>query len=405
MNWTGLFLLTVSTCTLCCSSSKSHEHLFGKLSLANDGISDIISLINRERLQYSTLRDISSAALSNEDIEENIESSLPCLVDAHLSLRADRWLPRVCQEESTMALCNDELKRANSAVIVKTTGTTIVGLVVHFPENNISFCVLAADTRATTGSLVADRRADKLHRLGPWACAAGAGTSADLDHLTRECYYHTKLQARLEQMLGYDGTSSTDAVCSLAYSVRTIASWLQQRLLQEKGSCQANLILGGVDSSKGHAKLMALHPHGSVDSNLQYTALGSGGMAALGVLERDYVRLVANLTDVAINQDEIRQAAVRLAVRAVRAGIINDLGSGSQVDVCVISCKEGATYTWGQWPEDTLPGTNSTLEELKSPSVNGFGSVPFAIKATRQVRLSTPDRNRQLAREFEEVLP
>lgn len=38
-----------------------------------------------------------------------------------------------------------------------------------------------------------------------------------------------------------------------------------------------------------------------------------------------------------------RQDAIALVARAIRSGIFNDLGSGSNVDICVIT-KDGAEY-------------------------------------------------------------
>lgn len=58
---------------------------------------------------------------------------------------------------------------------------------------------------------------------------------------------------------------------------------------------------------------------------MNFVSLGSGSVAASGVLETEYKE---NMTF-----DE----AKALAVKAISAGIIEDLGSGSQVDVCLIS--------------------------------------------------------------------
>lgn len=43
---------------------------------------------------------------------------------------------------------------------------------------------LAADTRATAGSIVADKNCEKLHNLAPNIYCAGAGTAADCNHVT-----------------------------------------------------------------------------------------------------------------------------------------------------------------------------------------------------------------------------
>lgn len=58
---------------------------------------------------------------------------------------------------------------------------------------------------------------------------------------------------------------------------------------------------------------------------MNYVSLGSGSLAASGILETEYKE---NMTF---------EQAQALAVKAISAGIIEDLGSGSQVDVCLIS--------------------------------------------------------------------
>ena len=51
-----------------------------------------------------------------------------------------------------------------------------------------------------------------------------------------------------------------------------------------------NLLVGGYDTFSERATLAAIHPHGSMDI-ITYGALGSGGLAATGVLEARYPRI------------------------------------------------------------------------------------------------------------------
>lgn len=55
-----------------------------------------------------------------------------------------------------------------------------------------------------------------------------------------------------------------------------------------------------------------------------YHTTGSGSLAAMAILETNYKD---NMT-----KDE----AIKLVVMAIEAGIYHDLGSGSNVDVCII---------------------------------------------------------------------
>ena len=96
---------------------------------------------------------------------------------------------------------------------------------------------------------------------------------------------------------------------------------LKRRLFQYQGQVSAALVLGGVDSTGAH--LYTIYPHGSTDK-LPYVTMGSGSLAAMAVLESGFA------------DDLSEAAAIALVARAIRAGIFNDLGSGSNVDVTVI---------------------------------------------------------------------
>ena len=75
---------------------------------------------------------------------------------------------------------------------------------------------------------------------------------------------------------------------------------------------------------------MQVFPHGSTDA-LPYATMGSGSLNAMAVFESSY------------EDDMERDAAVDLVTRAIRSGIYNDLGSGSNVDICVIR-RDGVEY-------------------------------------------------------------
>jgi 20S proteasome subunit beta 2 len=116
-----------------------------------------------------------------------------------------------------------------------------------------------------------------------------------------------------------------------------------------------------------------------------YAALGSGGLAATGVLESRYPKIGSGSCSL--------EEGMRLAVDAVTAGVKNDLGSGSRVDVCIIA-KEGVLYRravvkeevleWMVRQEDLIDVT-AEKRPRGSSGVNGFGNVPFAIQSEKVV--------------------
>ena len=97
---------------------------------------------------------------------------------------------------------------------------------------------------------------------------------------------------------------------------------LKQHLFRYQGHIGAYLVVAGVDPTGAH--LFTVHAHGSTDK-LPYVTMGSGSLAAMSVFETQWKR---NLT---------REDAVKLCADAIQAGIWNDLGSGSNVDVAVIT--------------------------------------------------------------------
>jgi len=97
---------------------------------------------------------------------------------------------------------------------------------------------------------------------------------------------------------------------------------LRQLLFPYQGYISAALILGGVDIHG--PQLHMIHPHGSSD-RLPYASMGSGSLAAMAVLESGWREGLST------------EAAANLARDAIRAGILNDEGSGGFVDVVVVT--------------------------------------------------------------------
>jgi len=187
------------------------------------------------------------------------------------------------------------------------TGTTIVGCVY---KDGI---VLGADTRATEGNIVADKNCEKIHYITDNIRCCGAGTAADTEFTT------ALIASNMELHQLSTGRKPR---------VVTAMTMLKQRLFQHQGHIGAALVLGGVDPSGVH--LFTVAPHGSTDK-LPYVTMGSGSLAAMAVFESGWR---ANMS---------REEALELVRKAICAGIFNDLGSGSNVDACIITA-DGTEY-------------------------------------------------------------
>merc|ERR1719400_586163 len=183
------------------------------------------------------------------------------------------------------------------------TGTTIAGIV--FDKG----VVLGADTRATAGPIVAQKNCEKIHYIAPNIYCCGAGTAADTENVTE------MISSQLSLMRLNTATQSR---------VVMALTRLKRYLFRYMGYVSAALVLGGVDSTGPH--LHTVWPHGST-STVPFVTMGSGSLAAMAVFESEDTRKEQ------INEEQ----AMDMVKKAILSGIMNDLGSGSNVDLCVIT--------------------------------------------------------------------
>lgn len=186
------------------------------------------------------------------------------------------------------------------------TGTTIVGC--KFKGG----VIIAADTRATAGNIVADKNCEKLHRLAPKIWCAGAGTAADTEMVTQLISSNLELHSLSQNR---------------PPRVITALTLLKQHLFKYQGHLGAYLIVAGTDPTGAH--LLSVQAHGSTDIG-EYQSLGSGSLAAMAVLETGF------------KPDMTKEEAMKLCADAIESGIWNDLGSGSNVDLCVMEIGKDA---------------------------------------------------------------
>ncbi|CBJ31383.1 proteasome subunit beta 2 [Ectocarpus siliculosus] len=247
------------------------------------------------------------------------------------------------------------------------TGTTIAGVVF---EGGV---VLGADTRATGGKTVCDRNCDKIHILASNIACCGAGTSADAVRITEGARLALLRMAREMQACLPSSRSPLLQCQSRADEERALASCdsgldevqrkhlrvgaaallLKRHLFRYQGTVSAALVLGGVDVIGEH--IYQIHEGGSL-AEVEFTAMGSGSLAALSVLERGYRE---NLTE---------QEAKELVLEGIAAGIDNDLGSGSNIDLCVITAERGLEHHRGAWTDPGLDDDDIAARELPEGS-------------------------------------
>lgn len=210
-------------------------------------------------------------------------------------------------------------KRGYNSPKTTKTGTTIAGILYK------DGVILGADTRATSGPIVADKNCEKIHYIAPNIYCCGAGTAADTENVT------SLISSQLELH-----RLSTSRPVRLV----TAMTLLKQYLFRYQGHIGAALVLGGVDVEG--PSLYTIYPHGSTDK-LPYVTMGSGSLAAMSVFESKWKR------------DMDLEEAKALVKDAILAGIFNDLGSGSNVDLCVITKERAHILRNYLKPNDRVP--------------------------------------------------
>ncbi len=397
------------------STTNQKGYYFPKLSHTKGIYDDISRSISTSIIDSIIHQQHSSEKFVNDfddhEGEDSTTVQLTVRLDDHTNNKNHNYIDESSHHRTTRTSKNFKTLK---------TGTTIVGV------KTSTHVIIGADTRATEGQVVADKKCEKVHQLSKnvWCC--GAGTSADLDALTRKIRYSFLLKSMIEDSIGNDnddsyeyhedideggdgdgGNMNTVTASSNDYvmegveddmghplgitSVSAMCHTIREELYKYNGEIGANLVLGGFDPCTNRPILVAVHPHGSIDI-IPYTALGSGSLAAMGFLESRY--------KVGLSLDE----AIELVIDAVKAGINNDLGSGSQVDLCIID-NRGVRYKRGVVIEERLVESKVDREEMRKllskhtlesathdstsssstmpviDGVNGFGALPYRIKS------------------------
>jgi len=258
------------------------------------------------------------------------------------------------------ALRNEELLSdqniAKSLPKLTKTGTTIAGLV--FKDG----VVLGADTRSTSGPVVANKNCKKIHYMAPNVYCCGAGTAADCDQVTAMISSQLTLQRR-------NTGEPTRVVCALTR--------LKRFLFGYQGYISAALVLGGVDQDGPH--LHTIWPHGSTDT-LPYVTMGSGSLAAMAVFEDEY------------KTDMSKEDAMELIQRAIFSGISNDMGSGSNVDLLVIK-QDGSTEDYRNRFKMKIPAVKSYKMDFPrgTTPISSIKVLKHNVKAASLINTTIPE--------------
>ena len=180
-------------------------------------------------------------------------------------------------------------------------GTTTVGIKAK------DGVVLCADMRASAGYFIANNNTMKIQQLDDHAGLTLAGGVADAQNITDILKYHASLH-RIQKQEPIPIKSLT-RLTSLIFH-------------QNRGyPFIADILLGGYDNN-GPA-LFNIDMFGSVEEK-SYVTTGSGSPVAYGLLEEEYH------TDLTVEEAKI------IALRAVKAAITRNIGTGDGINIAII---------------------------------------------------------------------
>jgi len=184
-------------------------------------------------------------------------------------------------------------------------GTTTVGIKAK------DGVILCADMRASAGYFIANNNTMKIQKIDEHAGITMAGGVADAQNITDILRYHANIH-RIEKQEPIPIKSLT-RLTSLIFH-------------QNRGyPFIADILVGGYDNA-GPA-LFNIDMFGSVEEKT-YVTTGSGSPVAYGLLEEEY------------RDDLTVEEAKVIALRAVKAAITRNIGTGDGINVSIID-KDG----------------------------------------------------------------
>ena len=180
-------------------------------------------------------------------------------------------------------------------------GTTTVGI------KATDGVVLCADMRASAGYFIANNNTMKIQQIDDHAGMTMAGGVADAQNITDILRYHANLH-RVEK--------------NQPISIKSLTRLASLIFHQNRGyPFMADILVGGYDNH-GPA-LFNIDMFGSVEEKT-YVTTGSGSPVAYGLLEEEY------------RNDLTVEDAKLVALRAVKAAITRNIGTGDGINVSII---------------------------------------------------------------------
>ena len=180
-------------------------------------------------------------------------------------------------------------------------GTTTVGI------KATDGVVLCADMRASAGYFIANNNTMKIQKIEQHVGLTLAGGVADAQNIVDVLRYHANLHRIQNQE---------------PIPIKSLSRLTSLMFHQNRGyPFIADILLGGYDNEG--PQLFNIDMFGSVEEK-SYVTTGSGSPVAYGLLEEEY------------KEDLTLDEAKSIALRAVKAAITRNIGTGDGINVALI---------------------------------------------------------------------
>jgi len=183
------------------------------------------------------------------------------------------------------------------------TGTTTVGIMIK------DGVVVATDSQATAGTMVASKQAQKLFEINKYTAATIAGGVADCQYVVNQLRALSRLKEIEEGKVP---------------EPKYVASLCRNILFSGRSFFVSMMIVAGFSSKDNSGKLYGIDLLGTLYEENEYISFGSGSPFSLGVLEADWK---ANLT---------KAKGIELIKTAISSSRERDAGSGYELQICTI---------------------------------------------------------------------
>ena len=187
------------------------------------------------------------------------------------------------------------------------TGTTTVGIMIK------DGVVVATDSQATAGTMVASKQAQKLFEINKYTAATIAGGVADCQYVVNQLRALSRLKEIEEGKVP---------------EPKYVASLCRNILFSGRSFFVSMMIVAGFSSKDNSGKLYGIDLLGTLYEENEYISFGSGSPFVLGVLEADWKPTLTKAKGIELIKTSITSAKEL------------DAGSGSELQICTID-KDG----------------------------------------------------------------